>query len=355
MVSILTHPIVQEDIEFVFKIVGNDLNRLQGKRILITGGTGFIGTWLLETISWLNRNSNQPCKAYVPTRNPDAFARKAPHLAGNPEIVLLPGDITDFSYPDKDCNFIIHAAAPGEPRVLKHDSLGVAETIARGTRRVLELATKKNIEGFLFVSSGAVYGVQPPDLESIPEDYLGAPDVTNVRSAYGEAKRYAEMLCTLYHQRHGLPIHIARPFTFIGPYQGLNAGFAITDFIRDGLKGKPLIIKGDGTTVRSYCYAADLTAMLWKILLQSPVGRVYNVGSDEPIEILELTKNVVFFLNTSVDVIVMSKPKINSKPALYVPDINRGRSELGINIYTDINKAIKRTLSWVKESQWLYD
>ena len=344
----LTHPIVQVDIECIFKIVGNDLTRLQGKRVLITGGTGFIGTWLLETLSWLNKNSNQPCRVYVPTRNPEAFARKAPHLAANSEIVLLPGDIANFKYPDDECNFIIHAAAPAEPRALIHDSLGVAETIVRGTRRVLELATQKNIEGFLFVSSGAVYGVQPPDLERIPEDYLGAPDVTNIRSAYGEAKRYAEMLCTLYHQRHGLPIHIARPFTFVGPYQDLNAGFAITDFMRDGLQGKPLTIHGDGTTVRSYCYAADLTAMLWKILLQSPVGRVYNVGSDESISILELANKVIAFLDTSVEVIVMSKPGIKSEPVRYVPDSNRGRSELGINIYTDINKAIQRTLLWMK-------
>jgi nucleoside-diphosphate-sugar epimerase len=347
-VSTLTHPIVQEDIEFVFKIVGNDLNRLQGKRVLITGGTGFIGTWLLETISWLNKNSNQPCKVYVPTRNPEAFARKAPHLASNPGIVLLPRDIVDFQYPDDDCNLIIHAAAPGEPRALIHDSLGVAETIVRGTRRVLELAAQKNIEGFLFVSSGAVYGVQPPDLERIPEDYLGAPDITNIRSAYGEAKRYAEMLCALYHQRHGLPIHIARPFAFVGPYQDLNAGFAITDFIRDGLQGGPLKIQGDGTTVRSYCYAADMTAMLWKILLQSPVGRVYNVGSDESISILELANKVIAFLNTPVKTTISSKPNTKSKPARYVPDINRGRTELGINVYTDIDRAIQRTLLWMK-------
>ncbi|MDO9545130.1 MAG: NAD-dependent epimerase/dehydratase family protein [Pelolinea sp.] len=344
----MTHPIVQEDIEFVFKIVGNDLNRLQGKRVLITGGTGFIGTWLLETIFWLNKNCNQPCKVHVPTRNPEAFARKAPHLASNPGIVLLSGDIADFQYPDDECNFIIHAAAPAEPRALIHDSLGVAETIVRGTRRVLELATQKNVEGFLFVSSGAVYGVQPPDLERIPEDYLGAPDVTNIRSAYGEAKRYAEMLCVLYHERYGLPIHIARPFTFVGPYQDLNAGFAITDFIRDGLQGGPLTIQGDGTTVRSYCYAADMTAMLWKILLQSPVGRVYNVGSDESISILELANKVISFLDTSVEVKVMSKPNIKSMLARYVPDINRGRSELCIKIHTDIDKAIQRTLSWMK-------
>jgi nucleoside-diphosphate-sugar epimerase len=161
------------------------------------------------------------------------------------------------------------------------------------------------------------------------------------------------MLCALYHQRYGLSIHIARPFTFVGPYQDLDAGFAITDFIRDGLQGKPLIIQGDGTTVRSYCYTADLTVMLWKILLQSPAGRVYNVGSDEAISILELANKVISFLDTSVEVMVMKKQKIESMPTRYVPDINRGRSELDINIYTDIDKAIQNTLSWMKKSQYL--
>ena len=96
-VGILTQPIVQEDIESIFKIVGDDLNRLRGKRVLITGGTGFIGTWLLETISWLNTNCNQPCKVYVPTRNPEAFARKAPHLASNPELSCCQERSPNFS------------------------------------------------------------------------------------------------------------------------------------------------------------------------------------------------------------------------------------------------------------------
>jgi len=348
----LTHNIIKKDIEFIFNVVGKEFVRLQGKRVLITGGTGFIGRWMLQTILWLNKNCDQPCKVYVPTRDPESFSRKVPHLASNPEIILLRGDITDFEYPDDECDFIIHAAAPGEPRALIHDSLGVADTIVGGTKRVLDLAAQKKVEGFLFVSSGAVYGAQSPDMERIPEGYLGAPDISNISSAYGEAKRYAEMLCMLYHQRHGLPIHIARPFTFVGPYQELNAGFAITDFIRDGLQGKPLTIQGDGTTVRSYCYAADMTAILWKILLQSSVGRVYNVGSDEPISILELANKVVDILDNPVEITISSKPNIKSKPARYVPDIDRGRSELGINICTDINKAIKRTLLWMKDSQF---
>lgn len=340
----MTNPIVQEDIESIFKIVGQGLNRLQGKRVLITGGTGFIGTWLLETISWLNQNCNQPCKVYVPTRNPEAFARKAPHLASNPEIVLLLGGIADFQYPDDKCDFIIHAAAPGEPRALIHDSIGVAETIVSGTRRVLEIGTQKNIEGFLFISSGAVYGVQPPDLERITEDYIGAPDVSNIRSAYGEAKRYAEMLCALYHQMHGIPIHIARPFTFVGPYQDLNAGFAITDFIRDGLQGGPLRIQGDGTTVRSYCYAADMTAMLWTVLFKGALCRPYNIGSEEEITIADLADTVAGCFQKHIDVKIAKSSDYNKPPERYVPSTRRAREECGLRQIISLKDGIQRTI-----------
>lgn len=344
----MTHQIVKEDITRITKIIGDEFKRLQDRRILITGGTGFIGTWLLETIYSINKNFNLNCKAYVPTRDPDAFNRKTPHLASHSEIILLHGDIEHFEFPDVDCNYIIHAAASGDPRILNHEILSVPETIVRGTHRVLQFATKKNIESFLFVSSGAVYGVQPPDMEQISEDYLGAPDITNIRSAYGEAKRYAEMLCTLYHQKYSVPVHIARPFTFIGPYQDLNAGYAITDFICEGLQGGPLIIQGDGTTVRSYCYAADLTMMLWKILLQSPVGRVYNIGSDVSISILDLANKVISLLDDSIEVKVMSNPNFKLKPARYIPDMTRCRLELGIGNVVDIDTAIRRTLLWMK-------
>jgi len=158
------HPIIQQDIEQVAKTVGTSLDRLRGKRLLITGGTGFIGTWLLETISWLNDRWDHPCRVYVPTRSPETFIRKVPHLV-RADIVLLPGNVRAFEYPDDRCDMIIHAAAPADPYTLDRDPLGVATTIVDGMRRVLELAAHKQVESFLFVSSGAVYGLQPPELE----------------------------------------------------------------------------------------------------------------------------------------------------------------------------------------------
>jgi dTDP-glucose 4,6-dehydratase len=344
------HPIIEQDIAQVAQTVGPSLERLRGKRLLITGGTGFIGTWLLETISWLNERWDKPCRVYVPTRSPERFIRKVPHLV-RADIVLLPGDVRAFEYPDDRCDMIIHAAAPADPHTLARDPLGVTTTIVDGTRRVLELAAQKRVETFLFVSSGAVYGSQPPELERVPEDYVGGPDLANPRSAYGEAKRCAEVLCALYREKFGVPIRIARPFTFVGPYQDLQAGFAVTDFLKEGLQGLPLHIRDDGTTVRSYCYASDMVVALWKILLETPVGRAYNVGSDEPISILELAHRVANVLDRSVEISVAVEPVQGRLPERYVPDTSRGKAELGLTIRVDLQVALMRTLSWMRDVQ----
>ena len=347
------HPIIQQDIEQVAKTVGTSLDRLRGKRLLITGGTGFIGTWLLETISWLNDRWDHPCRVYVPTRSPETFIRKVPHLV-RADIVLLPGNVRAFEYPDDRCDMIIHAAAPADPYTLDRDPLGVATTIVDGMRRVLELAAHKQVESFLFVSSGAVYGLQPPELERMPEDYVGAPDPANPRSAYGEAKRYAEVLCSLYCEKFGIPIRIARPFTFVGPYQDLEAGFAVTDFLKAGLQGLTLRIRGDGTTSRSYCYASDMVAALWQILLNGAVGRAYNVGSEEPISIFELAHRVAAVLDGPIEISVANAPAQSRQRSRYVPDISRGKAELGLTVEVDLHEALMRTVSWIRDVQSIF-
>jgi len=347
----MKHPYIQEEIETIVRVVGiEELNRLQGKHMLITGGTGFIGTWLLETIAWLNDRWEHPCVVFIPTRNPHAFAIKMPHLSKRADMFFLKGDVSSFKFPKEKCDFIIHAAAPVDPRTVIENPIDVAETIINGTKHVLELAGNKKVESFLYISSGAVYGPQSPDLMQISEDYLGAPDITNPRSAYGEAKRYSEVLCALYLQEKELPVHIARPFTFVGCYQNLNSGFAVTDFIKNCLSGLTLEIQGDGRTIRSYCYGADLTIALLKILLIGHVGRVYNVGSEEFISILELAKRIISITNAQVVIKVAQPFQLDRNPARYVPNIGRLRSELGYESQFGIDESLKRTINWAQKN-----
>jgi nucleoside-diphosphate-sugar epimerase len=340
----------------VSKLPDDDLNHvlmhtrdlweeLRGRRLFITGGTGFFGRWILETFVYANEQLSLGASAVVLTRNPESFSLKAPYLATRNDFKLLQGDVRDFDFPDGDFSHVIHAgttsSAPVEP-------LEMFDTILQGTRRVLDFAATHGTSKFLFISSGAVYGQQPPEITHISEDYHGAPDPLNPNSAYGEGKRAAELLCTLMANRHGFEAKIARCFAFVGPHLPLDAHFAIGNFIRDSLQDKPIHIRGDGTPYRSYLYAADLTIWLWKILCQGESCQSYNVGSDLEISISELGKLVIETAGTEQAVIVHKQPAIGKAPACYVPSIKKARSELQLQPYIDLPTSIQKTISWYR-------
>lgn len=175
--------------------------------------------------------------------------------------------------------------------------------------------------------------------------------MSSARSAYGEGKRYAEVLCAAYHRHRGVPVTVARPFTFVGPYQSLDDGFAVTDFIREGLLGNPLVIKGDGTTVRSYAAPLDMLRALWGVLLRGRAGRAYNVGSDEPVSIHELARRVAATLDRPVEIDVMQQPIQGSRPPRYVPSIARLESELGLRPVVGLDAALRDAITWAIESR----
>ncbi|MGH2504661.1 MAG: NAD-dependent epimerase/dehydratase family protein [Ktedonobacterales bacterium] len=325
-----------------------ELERLRGKRLLLTGATGFIGTWLLEQLAWLNARWDAPCQVYAPTRSPQAFAAKAPHLAGRPEFSFIQGDVRAFPPPGQRCDYIVHAAASASPLTKEQTPTDVGDTIVDGTRRMLELARDWRPAGMLFLSSGAVYGVQPPDLERLAEDYTGGPDLTRADATYGEGKRYAEALCVAFQRAYGVPVAIARPFTFLAPNQDLSAGFAATDFLRDALAGRPLEIKSDGTTTRSYAGPVGLLSMLWGVLFRGAPGRAYNVGSEEAITVLELASRIARACDTPPEVRVAQRPTPGRLPARYVPDMTRMRVELGVQPHEDLNVIVHETLAWLR-------
>jgi Nucleoside-diphosphate-sugar epimerases len=185
-----------------------------------------------------------------------------------------------------------HAATDASADLNDSDPLRMFDTIVEGTRRALDFALACKTERFFFFSSGAVYGAQPWDLAHVPETHLGAPDLTTHRSAYGEGKRAAEMLCTIAARQHGLDIVTARIFALLGPLLSLDIHFAAGNFIRDAMAGKTIVVEGAGRAVRSYLYAADLTVWLWAMLLRAPAGVIYNVGSEESVSIAELAERV---------------------------------------------------------------
>ncbi len=319
---------------------------VRGQRLFITGGTGFFGCWLLETFAWANDSLDLNASALVLTRNLPAFQKKAPHLVAHPAVHFHPGDIRSFDFPPGSFSHILHAATESSARLNAEDPLTMFSTIVDGTHRALEFARQSGARKFLFTSSGAVYGPQPPEMTHIPEDYPGSPDPTNPHSAYGEGKRAAESFCSLYSKEYGFETKIARCFAFVGPYLPLDAHFAIGNFIRDGLKSGPIVVQGDGTPRRSYLYAADLAIWFWTILFKGQSCRPYNVGSAESILIADLAHLVADQFPSKIEVEIRGTPNPDKPLEQYVPDISRAKNELGLRQNILLSEAVSRSISW---------
>jgi len=229
------------------------------------------------------------------------------------------------------------------------------DVCVEGTRRMLAMAQEKRAARFLFTSSGAVYGRQPPELSHVPEDFCGGPDPLDIRSAYAEGKRAAELLCAIAARSSaargaGLHVSIARCFAFVGPHLPLDVHFAIGNFIRDCVAGGPIRIGGDGTPFRSYLYAADLAEWLSTILLHGDSGRAYNVGSEEAVSIRALADRVADVAATvwpdrgRPEVLMAKQPQPGQPAAWYVPSCGRARSELGLTPATSLDESIRLTM-----------
>ncbi len=339
---------LSEDLDHILDKTTDLWDEVRGQTIFITGGTGFFGCWLLESFIWINDHLNLGASAVVLTRNPNAFKSRVPHLALHPSIRLLEGDVRSFSFPKGSYPFVIHAATDASVSLNEEDPLLMFDTVVNGTRRVLDFASSHGTRKLLLTSSGAVYGKQPSTLTYIPEDYMGAPDPLDPGSAYGEGKRAAELLCSIYAKTFGIEMKIARCFAFVGPYLPLDAHFAIGNFIRNAIMNKPIVVKGDGSPLRSYLYAADLAVWLWTILFLGKSGRAYNVGSSEIIAIAELAKDISQKVSPKVTVKFDQADTILSRNNNFIPSTAKAEKELNLRVLINRSDGINKTINWRK-------
>jgi dTDP-glucose 4,6-dehydratase len=340
-----SRPLPTEDLDAVLILARSAFEELRGARIFVTGGTGFFGHWLLESLLHANSRLNLNVRATALTRNAAGFRQGAPYIANNSAITVIEDDVRSFTFPTEAHTHILHAATDSTVSA-NAPAYELPEAIFDGTRRVLEFARKTGAHRLLYVSSGAVYGRAITDVARIPETYRGAPDPIGLSSGYDEAKRMAEHLCVAYSHDTPLECTIARCFAFVGPHLPLDSHFAIGNFIRDAMASKPIEILGDGTPLRSYLYMSDLAAWLWTMLVRAPANRAYNVGSDQAVSIRKLAETVVATLQPGLAINVALAPTPDSTPSTYVPDISRARTELGLNVTVPFEGAIRRTAAW---------
>jgi len=327
-------PLPTPDLDHVLEHAGGVFKSLAGARIFITGGTGFVGSWLIESLL----RADAGASAVLLTRDPDRFRSANPHVSNHPALTVLHGDVRTFEFPPGEFHYVIHAAMP-DPG---------PEADAEGMRHILEFAATHGTRRFLFTSSGAVYGKQPPELTHIPEDYAGEPPMTGEITAYGLAKRASESLLAAYARQHRFEGLIARLFAFSGPRLPLDRNFALGNFIRDVLAGGPIRIQGDGTPYRSYLYAADLAVWLWTILVHGKSCRPYNVGSGQAVTIAALASTVVEVTALGTRIEIAQKPVPGAPTMRYVPCVERAEQELSLRPVIALEEGVRRMYEWAR-------
>jgi len=334
-----------EDIEDIVKRCENIWLLLSNSTIYITGGTGFIGTWILESLYSANITYNLNIKAVILTRNINTFREKAPHLVDYTNFTFEVGDIRYFKSKAVGCDYIIHAATDASAELNEKNPKLMYETILEGTKNILEFAVDMKIKKILFLSSGAIYGQQPWEMTHISESWNGSLDCKDVKNTYAEAKRAAELLCSIYIKQFNLNITTARIFSSIGPYLPINTHFAIGNFILNSIEKKPIIVKGNGLPCRSFLYISDMTVWLWNMLVYGENAKAYNVGSRKSISIKDLAKKVSETLDGN-EYQILGEDDKGWNLGRYVPDNTLIKYELNVEEKISLDEAILRTAVW---------
>jgi UDP-glucuronate decarboxylase len=360
--------VVQADLEHIALGMGEACRLIGGRHVLITGGAGFLGYYLVQALLHCNdhrRDGEDPISVTVW----DNFARGTPawleRLGGSPHLSVerrdaaapLPPDVFQFDY-------IVHAASIASPMYYRRHPLETMDANVNGLRRLLDHARERQktgspLLGFLFFSTSEIYGDPSPEHIPTPETYRGYVSCTGPRACYDESKRFGETLCATFAHQYGVPVTVARPFNNYGPGLKITDGRVIPDFARDILAGRDIVMHSDGSPGRTFCYVADAVAGYYRILAQGRPGEPYNIGVPGPeITVAELAEAMVGLgreLCGYKGRVVMRPSRdgayLTDNPARRCPDITKARTELGFEPSVPFLEGLRRTLIWYSANQ----
>ncbi|MDP3997983.1 MAG: NAD-dependent epimerase/dehydratase family protein [Candidatus Andersenbacteria bacterium] len=347
-------PIVKEDIAIIAQGIAAEADKLSGKTVLISGGAGFLGKYFLGVFSYLNENVlGKPCKVisvdnYITGDRDENFDFSDKH------ILNVWGDVTVPLPVREDIDYIIHAAGLASPVYYMKYPLETIESAVTGAKNLLELARKNKLEGFLFFSSSEIYGDPDPRSVPTPETYHGNVSSVGPRACYDESKRLTETICTIYHQRHNVPVKIVRPFNVFGPGMKHNDRRVIPMFAYQALNGEKLSVHGDGHQTRTFCYISDAMTGFLKVLLAGRAGEAYNVGNEKnEISMRDLAQVFVELSGdkSSFNLIPYPENYPAGEPQRRCPDLTKARSELKYTPQVDFRAGIERAMNWCRTQE----
>ncbi len=316
---------------------------LAGQHLLLTGGTGFFGKWLLALLSFLNQQG-AGIEVTVVSRNPERFLATHPDFRNCPWLHWLKSDVRELRrLPGRPVELILHAAA--DTSAAAHsEPLVLFDSLLDGTRQVLKLAVADGVRRVLLTGSGAQYGAL--SALGVTENHPGACASHCAASAYAEGKRAQETLGAIYAERHGIEVIMTRCFAFSGPGLPLDAHFAIGNFVRDALHAEAVVLHSSGEAMRSYLHGGDMAAWLLMLLAKGERGVAYNVGSDDALSVADLARRVVARIAPGKPLRILGQPD-GAGRSFYVPDISRARG-LGLDVWTSLDESIDSMAAWAR-------
>jgi UDP-glucuronate decarboxylase len=341
-------PIIDEDLAGI-AAAPLPWDSLSGATILVTGAAGFLPAYMVETILHLNRSVlSKPARVIAVVRNLARARERFHHYLNREDLQIVAQNISDPLTIPANFDYIIHAASQASPIFYRTDPVGTLSANVFGTHHLLTAAQQHPVRGFLFFSSGEVYGVIKNNPGSIAEHDGGFLDPTDVRSCYGESKRMAETMCVAWAHQFNIPTRIVRPFHTYGPGMRLDDGRVFADFVRDILNGGPIVLNSDGSARRSFCYLADATLGFFTVLLKGANGEAYNVANPNgETSIAELADRLAAEFHSegiTVERRARTDPNYFVSPILStVPNIDKARA-LGWDPPHTIEQGFRRTV-----------
>ena len=283
--------IINQDIKEIINEFKSDLSSLSGKKILITGGNGFLGSYLVDVLVEINKELKEPCKIIVINKNWVNEKSRLFHLVKDDNVSFITFDIGKPFIVPKGIDIIIHTASTATPTSFLNDPLGTIDSNVNGTRTLLEYAKDNKVKQFIFFSSVEVYGTPDPKFIPTPETYTGNVNSLNPRACYSESKRFSETLCSVFFRNYEVPIKILRIGHTYGP--GLRDDKAVHEFFTKSINQKEINLKDSGQAHISFCYISDTIKGILKVMFNGNPGEVYNIGNDfYPISIKGLAEMI---------------------------------------------------------------
>jgi len=310
-------------------------------KIVVTGGSGFLGSHLCETL--LGQGHEVVCLDNLVTGRAENVA----HLLGNKRFTSVKRDVTEQIDVDGPIDAVLHFASPASPVDYLEMPIQTLKVGSLGTHKTLGLAMAKGAR-FLLASTSEVYG--DPVVNPQPESYWGNVNPIGPRGVYDEAKRFAEAMTMAYHRYHGLDTRIVRIFNTYGPRMRPNDGRVVSNFIVQALQGKPITVYGEGLQTRSFCYVSDLVRGILALLtaeLTEDIHTPCNIGNPEERTVMDLATKVIAMTGSSSAIEKKELPV--DDPQLRCPDIRRAQSILGWRPEVGIDQGLTQTIEYFRK------